>query len=797
MEIVRERISTTLTQSAGRKLWSELFQNYKSIIHGIQNDVRERVGLPSVDNKAFYRGDIFFTDAGQLLYYQYLKDENCLETGSLINSEEENPVYVQFRETIDNALNLRKTGKGWKAVPFTNNQYNLIKQEASILKIDKKEMNAAFEMKDDVLRNLLRTITERGSCFQDEILKGPGDFETPVHLGKLEELGLISKEFFIFCHDTGQQISRVNSLAALEDARDHGFKCFSCGRLISEERISPQIKSSELGLKFSQSNYWLALHLIYVLENMGYKVDEVAYKTEKENRVFDLFYNVLDQFLMFEVKDEPIKLEEMFLFLSRINFYKPVRAILMSSHEVSPEVNLYLKNYKGSTPLTLIEGLDNLESKISRSFESITENYQKELFKTFGDQTLVGVMDMFTEKYFAGVEKIVEEAEKEEEKAEEEIPAVTELIEGISEVMPGEDLTSIPAVTGEIPLAIQTMEIMPEMTTQISLEPGEEEDLEITEISDEEAVEEETAETVLEMAEEIVLEEMEKQKEEAAEEFVIDFMESLPTEVLPVDELSMGIDTSEEDLDNQSQAILQFIKDEGIAGNSAKIKDELEKINDIGLYSSVVIDTNGLVISNDLAVTIKAAPLAAYSSAIVDNIQNFLEESGMAKAQSIHLEGKTGRIKIYPGEKASVVAYEERKAGDYEDEGGMLPGETVLREAILKKVLENLSKTDGIVGSVIAGRDGLIIETNLPASLDSDTLGYLSSMVINENERYLEVIEGGPIRQILIKTPETFYNIIPIEAEGIFTTCLDPYIPREVWQSQLPQSAMMIKSALS
>ncbi len=795
MEIVRERISTTLTQSTGKKLWSELSQNYNSIIHGIHNDVRERVGLTPVDNKAFYRGDVFFTDAGQLLFYQFLADKNCVEAGSLIRNEEDSQIYAGFREKIHNILNLKKIGKDWKAVPFANQQYDLIKQEASILKIDKKEMNAAFEMKDDGLRNLLRTIREKGSCFQDDILKGPGDFETPVQLSKLEELGLISKEFFIFCHDTGQQISRVNSLAALEDARDHGFKCFSCGRLISEERISPQIKSSELGLKFSQSNYWLALHLIYILENMGNKVDEVAYKTEKENRVFDLFYNVLDQFIMFEVKDEPIKLEEMFLFLSRINFYKPVRAILMSSHEVSPEVNLYLKNYVGEIPLTLIEGFDDLESKIAECFEDINNSYQKELFKQFGDQTPMRVLELFTEKYFAGKEKLPEEPVKEEEEefAEEEIPAVTELIEGIGEIIPGEDISETPAVTGEIHQAVQTMEIIPDMTTRISME----EEVEHPEISEEIPVEEVLPETVMEVAEEIIIEEMEKQKEEAAEEFVIDFMESLPTEVLPVDELSMGIDTSEEDLDNQSQAILQFIKDEGIAGNSLKIREELEKINDIGLYSSVVIDTSGLVISNDLAVTIKAAPLAAYSTAIVDNIQNFLEESGMAKAQSIHLEGKTGRIKIYPGEIASVIAYEERKAGDYEDEGGMLPGETVLREAILKKVLENLSKTDGIVGSVIAGRDGLIIETNLPSNLDSDTLGYLSSMVVNENERYLEIIEGGPIRQILIKTSETFYNIIPIEAEGIFTTCLDPYIPREVWQSHLPQSAMMIKSALS
>jgi len=264
-----------------------------------------------------------------------------------------------------------------------------------------------------------------------------------------------------------------------------------------------------------------------------------------------------------------------------------------------------------------------------------------------------------------------------------------------------------------------------------------------------------------------------------------------------MEEISLGVDTSEEDLENAAKIILKIMGDEGIAGQYSRIEKALEKINDIGLYSSALISTNGFVIASALNENLKADSLAAYSSVIFETIQNALEDSGFMKAQSVHLEGRTGRIKIFPGREVLLVAYEERKAGEIEDEGGMLPGETVLREAILKKVLENLDKIDGIEGNIIAGRDGLIIESNIRGHIDPNSLGYLTSLVVSENESYLELIQGGPIRQILLKTPDTYYNMIPIEFEAILTTCLDPFVPAEVWQSQLPQSALIIKSALS
>ena len=793
MEIIRERISTTLTRDKSEKLWSELNNSYNSIINKMQSELREKIGLKNVNPQHFYLGDIFYSDSGQMLFYRFIEDENTLEAGSFIVTDEEKEAYSEFKSIIQNTISLIKTGQiDWEPVLYTNKQFNLICEETEILTAQKREMNAAFEMKDDSLRNLLKQIKEKGCCFQEDLLSGPDDYETPGKLAKLEELGLITKEFFIFCRETGQQISRVNSLAALEDARAHGFKCFSCGRLISEEKISPQIKSSQLGEKFSHSNYWLALHLIYILENMGYNVNNAYYKTERENKVFDLFYKTMDQFFMFEVKDDPLKLEEVFLFLSRVNFYKPFRAVLISSHTVSPEVKLYLKNSQGNIPITLIEGIKNLESEINNCFLDVKKMYQENLFKSFSPQTYLKVKELLSEKFFPIAE--TEEAVEEIEEAPK--PELVEITREIPAVIIPEESEELVQMEDEVPEVSRTTELQPDMTAEIILEP-ESEEIEIPEISQEEPSQEEIPPAVEELEEIPVEETGEKKQEEAAEEYVMEFMESLPTEVLPVEELAMGIDTSEEDLDSQAQNILDFIDSEGISGQYPRIKEEIDKISSIGPYSSAIVDINGLIIASHLNEKLNGEALAAYSSGIMENIRNFLEESGIASAQTIHLEGKGGRIKIFPGKEVFVLTYEERKAGEIEDEGGMLPGETVLREAILKKVLENLSHTDGVMGSVIAGRDGLIIETNLPFSLDPDSLGYLSSMVINENEHYMESIEGGPIRQIMIKSPETLYNIIPIEAEGIFTTCLDPYVPREVWQSQLPQSAMMIKSALS
>jgi predicted regulator of Ras-like GTPase activity (Roadblock/LC7/MglB family) len=678
------------------------------------------------------------------------------------------------------------------------------------------EMEAAFVMKDDNLRSLLQRVSKLESCFQEELITGEGDYDTPGMLSQLEMLGLINKEFFVSCLKTGMQISRVNSITALDEARALGLKCFNCGRLISEEKISVQVSCSEQGKKFSKPNYWLALHLLYVLEDLGINIDKVYYKIEKNNRIFDLFVNTLGEFFMFEVKDEPVRLQDIFMFLSRVQYFKPFRAILVSAHPVPLDVRMYLKNYIGSIPLTLVEGLDELDAYVAECFRHKREIYLEKVFRSFRPETSINILKMFEDKFFAGKEympitvdiPVRKEVRKKAPKEED----VFGKIEGFTEVIPGEELDDMPSVTEEMPDILETMEIKPEITLEIpipeeNIEEPEEvlipededeslpEDMEIPEEPSEleqiQAIEEETRHT------KVIETPFEEKPHREEQEFAMEFMESLPTEILPMVDIPISADNTEEELEAVADDILETVNGEGVAGHYLTLETKLHRINNIGNFKAALADMSGLVICSAMGAETDADSLCAYSSIILQTIQNSLEESGLEKASSIHIEGKTGRIKIYPGDGALIAAVEERKFGEVEDEGGMLPGEVVLREAILKKVLEDLSKADGVEGNLIVGKDGLIIESNISGDKDPDTIAYFTGIIMSEDEQYFESLKIGALKHILIKTSNTLYNMIPIEGEAILATCLDPLAPREVWQSQLPQAALMIKSALS
>lgn len=806
MEIIREKLDVHVSQRTSELLWEDLSKSYKPLLHKVRADNREKIGLDFMDGSLFYRGDIFFTESDQLLYYLTSGDKKSIEAGTILTTDEGRQIFSGFREKIRDMVLFDKSQlTSWEPVKLENRQFDLIKEETRTLEVDRMETEAAFVMKDDNLRHLLKKISEKGSCFQNELMKGEEDYDTPGMLNQLEILGLISKEFYIFCRKTGQQISKINSLASLEDARTHGFKCFNCGRLISEEKISPQVKCSELGEKFSQANYWLALHLIYILEDLGINIEKIYYKTEKDNKVFDLFVNSYGHFFMFEIKDEPVRLEDVFMFLSRVNLFKPFRAILISPHPVPLDVHMYLKNYRG-TPLTLVEGLDELEDYIIDCFRHKQEAYLECLFREFTGETEIDILHIFLEKFFVGGEKIViRRPERKFGKViEEAFEEVIEKMEEFTEVLPGEELEEIAPLTLEMPaVAMETIEIETEDMGII-----EEEETEIPQIQEEvpmeEPLEEETPEPVEEEKPAVAGEkginkmlEEEMQKVEESDELTMDFEVSLPTEVLPIEEISPVIDTSEEDLESKVEDILGIIKTEGIVGNYSLLEEELKKIKEIDSFSAVIVDSDGLIICSDLDDNVDSFALSAYSSVIMQTVSNTLDELGFKKAWSVHIKGINGRVRIFPVNGEIVVAYEERKTREVEDEGGLLPGEVVLREAIMKKVLEDLVKIDGIIGNIITGRDGLIIESHLPETVDPETLGYLTSMVISENEKFLNAIQVGEIQQILIKTPDILYNMTPIKSEAVLTTCLESGVPREVLQSRLPHAALIITSAIS
>ena len=801
MQIIREKLEIPVSRDFSEHIWETLSRSYRPVIHQIRGRLREQLGLDRIDSRAFYGGEIFFTNHGQLLYYQIGQDFSGIEAGTLFEHEGEQ-TFSGFKEIItDLAENNAGPEPDWKPVELMNSQFDLIRHDCEALNGDPQETDAAYMLKDEKMRRVLKQIHEKSPCFQDDLLKDENDFETVNIINSLESLGLINKEFYIFCRKSGQQISKVNSLSAIEDARSHGFRCFACGNLLSEEKISPQVRTSPLGGRFAQPNYWLALHVAKIIGEMGFADNDILVNTEKDNQVFDLFISSLKRFIMVEIRDTPPRLEEIFMFLTRANFYKPFRAILVCSRPVGLDVKMYLASF-GNLPVSLVEGTDNLEKILKSSYDQIKLDYLNAIFTEFREETSMSLSSFIIEKFYGEYEEPQEEevrlgvmSTRPPMMTEEEEPYGK--IEEFTEVIPTEELAYIEPSEEIPPEAMETTELEPAITTELTFP------------QDVPAMEGDELTLMLETSQEdmqVQLEEvgmtgeetkLSQGEEEISGDFAMEFAEALPEEILPTDELSITQESPDELLEKTARFILEFTHGEGVPGNIDRIERELLTINEIGLYGGVLADHTGLVIANSLDINHDPEIIAGYGSAICQSINDLLIEVGFESASWVHLEGRLGRLKIFPGSGFFLIAHEDKKAGEFDDEGNTLPGEMALREAIMKKVLDDLSKTEGVSGNLLAGMDGLVIETNLPDGIDNDSLGYIVSQFLGDNRRFMERLGLGPVRQVMFKTGDSLYSLIPVEEEAILTTCLNPGAPREVWQSRLPQAGQMLASVLS
>lgn len=127
--------------------------------------------------------------------------------------------------------------------------------------------------------------------------------------------------------------------------------------------------------------------------------------------------------------------------------------------------------------------------------------------------------------------------------------------------------------------------------------------------------------------------------------------------------------------------------------------------------------------------------------------------------------------------------------------GSDLPGETVLREAIMKKVLDELSGVEGVLGNVVALSDGLPIDMQVPDSINPELVGVILTQAIGDCQPEIEFLQLKPVYQYLLVTLEQSYSVMPINGEAYLISFLSGSVPREIWQNRLDSAVAMLSSA--
>lgn len=400
LKVQRDRCLLRITPPVQRGISDRLKSQFPPLFSKAKEDLRRNLGLPAEENPPPLRGEVFLVD-GTFLYYKFLRDAG-IEVGGISSSPLES-VYGKFLALIQQGITPAGDAR-WQRVVATNRNFSFLRQEFPVFSFKEQDLKSLHLVKEPLIRETLRRVVHEGRCPVETLVPGADQLQINTLLGNLESLGLIKREYVLLCRQTGNQLSMVESLSAIDEASKKGFKCFTCGRPFSDERVDQIVAPTPYGATFAMKNYWLGLCLLEdLIQHVG--GDQVLLHVDGDHGVVDLFVNLDHSLSMFEVREEPFRLGSAYAFLSKMEIYNPSTAVLVSLAPFAPEVRTYLEK-STSVPIYLIGSLGEAEEHLASLLDTARREYVKEIMSSFTSMTRVSVDHLILDFFFPGIRRL-------------------------------------------------------------------------------------------------------------------------------------------------------------------------------------------------------------------------------------------------------------------------------------------------------------------------------------------------------------------------------------------------------
>ena len=69
----------------------------------------------------------------------------------------------------------------------------------------------------------------------------------------------------------------------------------------------------------------------------------------------------------------------------------------------------------------------------------------------------------------------------------------------------------------------------------------------------------------------------------------------------------------------------------------------------------------------------------------------------------------------------------------------------------MERILAELNKASGILGSFVVGRDGIVISSDFASGINDELMGALASSIINTTEKAAEKLSQGTVESIVLE----------------------------------------------
>jgi predicted regulator of Ras-like GTPase activity (Roadblock/LC7/MglB family) len=789
MHLVRERVTARVSTELEDSLWKHLCSQFQPLVTDVALGFRRTLGLEIKPNRS--GGEMFLAPGGEVLYYLVGGDRKSLEVGAV--SGPESSIFLDFRAAIEEILGSKK----WAPMPSISDRFRMLAEDAEPFRASPSDLEAAEVLANRGLRLLLNEVRKRPgqllSAFPGKRQAG----QLEAHANELDRMGLVTRIFEVFDRETGNKLLRTESYEALEEASSRGFKNFLSGRPIMEERVEQLLTLTERGRRLSQANIWLAFLVARELQRCGISEQDILWISERDAHILDLFVAYQGALLFFEVQEDSVAPDQAFRFLTRARYFQPDAAFLVCPQQLNRDaVQVLLRLNHKEPSVYVVDDLATLEERLKEVMvRSSTANVQR-LLARFEQLTVLKVADLVGEHLLGPApEEPVAEPDEPEVEVEAQIAhhtSVSSTLPDDIDALVGELLEDVDVSVSAGPLGDEGED---ELGTSVVVESEEEltstlddltehfdEGLEVDEsiLQDEGALD---IDALLE--EETVLEEA-----TAAEEMT--FGEELVPEMMGLPEHER---TNEERLEQVLRHILEDLQTQGLTTRVKEVEELLSEVLEVEGCSAALASREGLMVAGKLE-TVSDAPLvAALQSTLYDAFARATEEGELGWLASLGVEGGQSRLFIQPAiDDLHLLVHESRVHREHEDGASSLPGELVLREAILKKVMEDLGRLEGVQGNLVTSRDGLPIDYQVEEELNLEVLGVVLTQAMVDSEQALERLEMAPARQFLLRTETRWFSVIPLDKEAVMITLLAPDIPRDVWHHKLISAAQMLAS---
>ena len=811
MQFVRRKLTDLHSISDSRNALADLLgQKFRPVISGGHERFVEMLGkegtLASLD------GDVVITPAGAMFYYHFLSEENALVVGGAWDEKDGTSAWEEYLELVNKAVPQAKI----QELPVVSPYFEFLREDSEPLQVGSWERKAAACLRSPGVRQLLKIVSERGVVSLPEAAQGRSVFEVGEDVKTMADMNIINCEFEVFCKETGQKVSRVSSLAALDEAAKRGFRCFHCGKAISDEQIVQSLSVCPQGAVLARRNMWLAYTVGAALLDCGVSSEHILFRSEDNNSSCEVFADYKGSLLMFSISEQGLDANSVFRIITRSRFFHPDCTFAVTSGAVSAEAYKVIE--AEGERMFIVSDIDTLQETINSVSDRACRSVVGDFLADIDAMTSVNVGRIVGE-YFLGtpevkvpsaavgaaVETLASAVSSKD--IESEVAAAIAAEEPVAEVVepaavaaeePVAETAEPEAVAAEEPAAevVEPEAITAEEPVAETVEPeavAVEEP--VAEVAEPEAVavEEPVAEAIepkIAATEQAEVSEIETELEEKKEKVELPELEVAQpeVEVSPVSEeitpdqpafLSAGSESLSGIVNRLLEQLLENNDPDSLEAN-------LNAISDLGTSSAMIVADDGMPFLGAMETFSDPDSAAAYQPEFVNTINSIADEVSLGTVQRAFIAGEAGCLDLYPTADNLTLAVHTTETGSLKYGGRLVEGDT------LKKSLVGLTVIDSFFDAVIV-MDDVVVEST---TQDCDDMAMAAARMYSAASNYLSELSVGECSALVVDTDIQMLAVYPLKDESVIVCILDKGAAESVWRRDIPGKLERVQEAL-